>query len=128
MPCQVTIEVTEPFTAFTVDDGYIPYVDKNKQKLENLAVGTPSTFEISVPLDSNNEAMVFVRGADSKTKQWTFKYGIPDELDAGGKIYFPKIAATFQAASQSDLDKLAKDVQALNQTFQECIAGNKRSK
>jgi len=121
MPCDVTIDVTEAFTALTVDDGLSPYVDKNNQKLENLAVG-PATFDISVALDSKNEAMVFVRATDTKSTKWIFKYSIPDELDGGGKIYVPKRVPTSQAASQADLDKLAQEVESLK----ESIAGGPR--
>ncbi|MBY5333762.1 hypothetical protein HFO99_07365 [Rhizobium leguminosarum] len=114
MPCDVTIDVTEAFTAFTVHDGLSPYVDKKGQKLENLAV-SPGTFDMSVALDSNNEAMVFVRATDAKSAQRIFKYNIPDERDASGKIYVPRIVATSQAASQSDLDKLAEEVESLKE-------------
>lgn len=110
MPCDVTINVTEAFTALTVDDGHSPYVDKNNQKLENLNVG-PAVLRISVPLDSNNEGMVFVRATDGRSKNRIFQYSIPDNRDAEGNIYVPKIAA----ASQSDLDKLAGEVEALKQ-------------
>lgn len=108
MPCEVTIKVTKAFTVLTVDDGYSPYVDKNNQKLENLKVG-PATFEIVVPLDSNNEGIVFARGTDKKGKKRLFKYSIPDDRDAEGNIYVPKLTA----ALQSDLDDLAEKVQTL---------------
>ncbi|MBY4631611.1 hypothetical protein [Rhizobium croatiense] len=120
MPCDVTINVTEDFTALTVDDGYSPYMDKGNQKLENLKVVAPAIFYISVPLDSNNEGMVFVRATDGKSKNRIFKYSIPDNRDAEGNIYVPKITA----ALQSDLDNL--DAQVKNLTQQ--IAGNKRGK
>ncbi|MGO8470349.1 hypothetical protein AB9F45_39515, partial [Rhizobium leguminosarum] len=55
---------------------------------------------------------LFVRATDAKSAQRMFKYNIPDESDAGGKIYVPKIVATSQAASQSDLDKLAEEVES----------------
>jgi hypothetical protein len=110
MPCEVTINVKEAFTALTVDDGHSPYVDKNNQKLEDLNVG-PALFQISVPLDSNNEGMVFVRGTDGKSKNRIFQYSIPDSRDAEGNIYVPKIAA----ASQSDVEKLAEEIAALKQ-------------
>ncbi|MBY5770380.1 hypothetical protein GFL91_14285 [Rhizobium leguminosarum bv. viciae] len=110
MPCDVTVLVEQAVTALTVGDGLNPYFDKNNLKLENLTAG-PSTFETSVPLDSNNEAMVFVRATDVNSIQQIFKYNIPDELDGEGKIYVPKRVA----ASQSDLDKLAEEVESLKE-------------
>ncbi|MDF0696256.1 hypothetical protein PYR71_06950 [Rhizobium sp. MC63] len=120
MPCDVTINVTGDFTAFTVDDGYSPYVDKSNKKLENLTVVGSATFYISVPLDSNNEGVVFVRATNAKSVTSSSTYNIPDDCAPGGNIYVPKISA----ASQSDLDNLDAKVNALAQQ----IAGNKRGK
>ncbi|WP_049732984.1 hypothetical protein [Rhizobium ecuadorense] len=120
MPCELKINVTEAFTGFTVrNDQGKPYRDKNNLLLKNLAAG-PSLFEVTVALDDNNQAVIYVDATNATSVPSSSRYNIPDDCAPGGNIYVPKIAA----ALQSDLAKLAEDVQKLTQH----IAANKSGK
>jgi protein involved in polysaccharide export with SLBB domain len=109
MPYRVKVHFEKPYTAVTVSNGHYPYVDTHGMTLENLNVGAGAMYQISVAL-INGAGTVVIDATDGADKI-RFRYAIPFDCDNDGNIEVPKIAAV----SQSDVDKLTEEIEAIKQ-------------
>ncbi|MBX4875742.1 hypothetical protein HJA87_10255 [Rhizobium bangladeshense] len=109
MPYRVKVHFEEQYTELTVSNGHYPYSDIGGKKLEKLDVNPGDMYEISVPLISGAGTIV-VSATDGAAKL-RFRYAIPNDCDDYGNIEVPKT----EAASQSDVDKLTEEIQAIKQ-------------
>ena len=110
MPYRVKVHFEKKYTAVKVTDGHNTYVDKNGKKLEKLDVNSGDMFEISVAL-FNGAGTVIVDAKDGGADIHFPPYRIPADCDYDGNIKVPRTAA----ASQSDVDKLSEEIEAIKQ-------------
>lgn len=110
MPCRVLITATYDLTAVTATDRITNSLcfDKNSKKnIENLPLASKDTFDTSVEL-RNGKGRISIEATDASATN-SYRYEIPADCDAEGKINIPKN----EAASQNDLENLRQEVQDL---------------
>ncbi|EGE61098.1 UNVERIFIED_ORG: hypothetical protein GGI63_003285 [Rhizobium esperanzae] len=110
MPYIVKVHFEQKYTAVKVTDGHNIYMDTSGKKLENLDVAPGDTYKISVGL-FNGAGTIIVDAKDGAADIHFPPYRIPVDCDYDGNIKVPRTAA----ASQSDVDKLSEEVEAIKQ-------------
>ena len=109
MAYRVKVCVSEACAALTATDWLSnrPCVNiATGEEIKEVEIAAPTTFEIAVGIRDGAGRVDIHDPAHG-----TSKYNIPRELDASGKITFPKDGAV----SPKDLDKLAKGVEELRE-------------
>jgi len=115
MPYKVEVYVAQTYAAVTVKDWLndSPCVDTETGKeIKDVPVNPSATFHISVGRKNGVGGVVVYETVPGATPEPSH-YEIPADLDATGKITFPKQ----KALSRSDLGELAQEVQELKRNI-----------